>query len=765
MRRPNSIAILTFALSAAACAQTKTDKMTQELLNRLDSEEKVHLVLGTGMEGFSGETAVIGSTKSIVPGAAGTSYPLDEKGIPPIVLADGPLGLRIDPRREGTPKTFYCTAFPSGTLLASTWDREMGEMVGEAMGKEAFDYGIDVMLCPAMNIHRHPLNGRNFEYYSEDPLLSGKMGAAFVGALQKEGVGASVKHFAANNQETNRTSNNVIVSERALREIYLKGFEIAVKEGKPWCMMSSYNKINGQYTSQNRELLTTLLRDEWGFDGVVMTDWFGGDDPVAQIHAGNDMIQPGAEGQFETLMRSLGDGKLDEKDLDLSAGRIIDLIRKTPTWNKVARSGNPDLGRAADVARRSAVEGMILLKNEGSTLPIDDKGSKVALFGITSYDLLAGGTGSSDVVSPYKVSLFDGLNECGYASDPSLSEFYLKYLEEGYEDIARRKAQADILTAYLMPGRPEEAPLSDMEIETASSENDLAIMTLGRQSGEFRDRPSSDFCLSTDERDLLEKICRHFHEKGKKVVVILNICGVMETASWKDLPDAILLCWMPGQEGGRALADILSGTSSPCGKLPVTFPLSLEDVSSSENFPIDQSAEISVTEKRQDQGVANIDFTKYDEGIYIGYRWFDKNHLEVSYPFGFGLSYTTFNYLSPSVKKTGDKITVEVDVVNTGNAPGREIVQLYSSSPAGELDFPQKELRGFVKTATLCPGERERVRIDLSLRDLASFDEKGHCWVICPGKHRLLLGSSSRDIRESLSLDLPPYREKVMASF
>ena len=288
----------------------------EEVLAKLSLEDKAHFVIGVGMAGFSGDDAVIGATKNLVPGAAGTTYPLDSLGIPSIVLADGPAGLRIDATREGDSATYYCTHFPIGTLLASTWNTQLVEEVGQAIGEEVKEYGADVLLAPAINIMRNPLCGRNFEYYSEDPVVAGKTAAAYIAGVQKNDVGTSIKHFAANNQETNRMNTDAHISQRALREIYLKGFEIAIKESKPWTVMTSYNYINGVYTSESKDLVQTILRDEWGYEGTVMTDWFGGKDGAKQMWAGNDMLQPGKKEQFDSIVAGVKSGKLAEADLD-----------------------------------------------------------------------------------------------------------------------------------------------------------------------------------------------------------------------------------------------------------------------------------------------------------------------------------------------------------------------------------------------------------------------------------------------------------------
>ena len=314
MKKSVFLVLATVALVASCTsadkATTKNTINQEEVMAKMALEDKAHFVIGTGMQGFSGDEAVIGATKNLVPGAAGTTYPLDSLGIPAIVLADGPAGLRIDPTREGDSATYYCTHFPIGTLLASTWNTQLVEEVGIAMGQEVKEYGVDVLLAPALNIMRNPLCGRNFEYYSEDPLVAGKTAAAYITGIQKNDVGTSIKHYAANNQETNRMGNDAHISQRALREIYLKGFEIAIKESKPWTVMTSYNFINGVYTSESKELVETILRDEWGYEGTVMTDWFSGKDGAKQMWAGNDMLQPGKKAQFDSIVAGVKSGKL-----------------------------------------------------------------------------------------------------------------------------------------------------------------------------------------------------------------------------------------------------------------------------------------------------------------------------------------------------------------------------------------------------------------------------------------------------------------------
>ena len=754
------------AMSAAAvlsCAPKGDPQLGKDSLDKVVAamtlEEKAHLVIGTGMAGSSGEAPVVGETRNLVPGAAGTTYPIPRLGIPAIVLADGPAGLRINPLREGDANTYYCTHFPIGTLLASTWNTELVEQVGQAIGNEVLEYGTDVLLAPALNIHRNPLCGRNFEYYSEDPVVSGKTAAAYVRGVQSNGVGTSIKHYALNNQETNRMKNDVRVSPRAVREIYLKGFEIAVKESQPWTVMSSYNFVNGVYTSESKDLQTTMLRDEWGFKGMVMTDWFGGADAAAQMWAGNDMLQPGRPGQFEDIVEGVRSGRLSEADLDRNVRRVLELIVKSPRFKGYEFSNKPDLKAHAAVTRQSAVEGMVLLENNG-VLPLASEISRVALFGTTSYDFIAGGTGSGNVNRAYTVSLLEGLRKAGYAIDAELEKTYTKYIKEETE---RLNPKSDDPMAMFMPKiRAGEFVPSARLLDKMVRANDVAIITLGRNSGEFFDRKVADFTLTEQESGMIEAVCAAFHKAGKKVVVILNVGGVIETASWKNLPDAVLLAWQAGQEGGNSVADVLKGVANPSGKLTMTFPVRYEDHASSRNFPIDMAFGMFGKDKDAEPQ-RNVDYTEYEEGIYVGYRWFDKQGLEVSYPFGYGLSYTRFEWSEASVKSSRGETAVSVKVTNTGKIPGKDVVELYVAAPQGELDKPVKELKAYAKTRELQPGESQLVTLKVKNSELASYDESASAWVTDAGHYDFMLGSSSRDIRATLCAEIRGGSEKTNA--
>ncbi len=728
------------------------EQRVADLLSQMTPDEKIRMLRGAGMKTvFS-----LDASNEVVKGAAGTISAIPRLGIPTIFLSDGPAGLRINPTRKHTDKTYYCTAFPIGTLLASTWDVDLVENVGEAMGNEVLEYGVDVILGPGVNIQRNPLNGRNFEYYSEDPVVTGFIGAAMVDGIQSNGVGTSVKHFVANSQETNRNNNNVIISQRALHEIYLKGFEIIVKKSQPWTIMSSYNKVNGTYTSESRYLLTDVLRDDWGFQGVVMTDWFGGKNPPAQIHAGNDLLEPGTKIQYRALKKAEKEGDLSQQDIDTSVKRILKLILNSKKMALSRFSDNPDLKAHARVTRQSAAEGMILLKNNG-VLPFTNV-NNIALFGDFSYDLIAGGTGSGDVNEAYVVSPAEGLANAGYTINEEVKKAFNAFKQAHEKEF--KKPSGTLMAMLKAYNPPEMVPDKEQLVQFAGT-SDIAVVTIGRNSGEGRDRvEKNDFRLSADEVEMIKNVCKVYHSAGKKVVVVLNIGGVIETESWKDLPDAILLAWQGGEEGGNSVADILSGKVDPCGKLPMTFPVALADNASSANFPMGgQSMSINSflfgkKEKPEDKQVKNIDYTRYEEGIYVGYRYFDTKNIDVSYPFGFGMSYTSFAYEDMNVKVTDDTINISVKVKNTGDVAGKEIVEIYVSKPDSKIDRPVHELKTFAKTPLMSSGETAELKMNIPVRDLSYWNESTSGWTLEPGTYLIKAAASSRDPKLSKEISL-----------
>ena len=756
--------------SLAVAAQPKLNKDNiDEVLKAMTLEEKATLLVGTGWGSMVG--GLTGSDEVLVSGAAGTTRAIPRLGIPQTVLSDGPAGLRINPTRPGTDKTFYCTGFPVGTSLASTWNTPLVEQLTTAMGEEVKEYGADVLLAPGMNLHRNPLCGRNFEYFSEDPLLTGKMAAAYTRGIQSNGVGVSVKHFAGNSQETNRMANDARVNPRALRELYLKGFEIAVRESDPWTIMSSYNKINGPYTQENRELLYTILREEWGFKGIVMTDWTGPRKTVRQISAINDLLEPGMDQFIGEIVEGVQNGTLKIEDVDMCVRNMLTYIVKTPRFQGYKYSDNPDLEGHAKLVRKAAAEGLVLLENNG-VLPL--KGvHKVALFGVGSYDFIAGGTGSGNVNKKYVRNVAEGLRVNGFEVNTELENWYNQYIAFKKTELRNNTAASAVALG--------EPVISEMEvsrgfIDRMAPQSDIAILTISRNAGEGGDRRAEDgdWTLTGAERKLLQDLCDAFHYAGKPVVVVLNIGGVIETASWKNLPDAMLLAWTPGQEGGYTVADVLCGASYPSGKLPMTFPVAYFDIPSSYNFPFNFVGDGSLNpfgaaDDEEDDATnelmalfgmgkvkqPNVDFTEYKEGIWVGYRYFNTVGKNVSYPFGYGLGYTTFDYSKPVVKVAKDgTVTASVTVTNTGAAVGKEAVQLYVTAPDGGLVKPVFELRSFAKTRELKPGESQTLTMTVDPYTLASFNEETSAWETAAGAYTAHFGASAADIRAAAPFKL-----------
>jgi beta-glucosidase len=711
--------------------QLGKDKI-EDVIAAMTLEEKVYLLMGLGDESIKNPDSKVPGV--ILDGEAARTWDIPRLGITPAVLTDGPAGLRINAHPKDLKTTRYCTAFPTATALSSTWNTDLIKNVGKAMGNEVLEYGSDVLLAPAINIHRNPLCGRNFEYYSEDPLVAGKMAAAMVNGIQSNNVGTSLKHFAANNIETNRGTINAIISQRALREIYLRGFEIVIKEAQPWTVMSSYNRINGFYTSQNYDLLTTILRDEWKFKGTVMSDWGGGNDAIAQMNAGNDLLMPGCY-QRQELLSAVKNKLIDEKTLDRNLTRILTFILKTPHFREYAFTEKPDLTSHAQVSRIAANEGMILLKNNKNTLPLN-KIKRIALFGKTSYRYIAGGTGSGEVNYQYATTINESIKRNGFKVDNKLENIYSQFID------SIKKSSDNSNDKFIVDFHPE-LPLSKTLINEQVKNNDIAIITIGRNAGEGSDRKVSDFYLSNIEKQLIQNVSEAFHAANKKVVVLLNIGGVIATSDWRDYPDAVLLTWQTGQEGANALVDILKGKVNPSGKLPMSFPMVYNDVPSAKTFPGEPA----------DNPVNAV----YKEGIYVGYRYYDTFKIPTAYEFGYGLSYTQFKYsdIQLSSKEFQNEMTVKLTVKNTGKVAGKETVELYLHAPNVEIDKPVQELKGFAKTALLKPGESQQITFTLDARSLASFWTNISSWVAEKGAYEVRIGASSSDIRLTSGFTLP----------
>lgn len=747
-------------MTAQVAPKLRADNI-DEVLKAMTLEEKARILVGGSYDFFEGG-ATVGGSSATVPGAAGSTAEIKRLGIPATVLTDGPAGVRIFPTRQNDTRTYYATAFPIGTSLASTWNTELVEEIGKAIGNETKEYKCDVILGPGMNLHRNPLCGRNFEYYSEDPLLTGKIAAAYVRGVQSEGAGTSVKHFAVNSQETERMSVDERVSQRALREIYLRGFEIVVRESSPWTVMASYNKVNGTLTQESRDLLTDILRTDWGYKGMVMTDWIGKRNTAAQVHAGNDVMEPGQPQQVQEILDKVKSGELDIKDVDINVRRILEYVVKTPTFNKYPATDAPDLKAHAVITRRAANEGMVLLENKNATLPLSSDVKTIALFGVNSYEFLSGGVGSGCVHPPYVVDMVEGLNNAGIKTADKLTEVYKKYI-----DYAQLKFEMDrhpakwFAAPHMGQQKYDEIDISSYAFSKGYADADAAIITIGRQAGEGIDRDiATEFNLTEQEHQLINRVSEYFHSKNKPVVVVINSGSVIETASWKQNVDAILVAWQPGMEGGNSVADILTGKTSPSGKLTMTWPNNATDHPSTANFPTGMDL-YTYHSSRGSDGVSGYEYTNHEEDIYVGYRYFDSFNREVSYPFGYGLSFTTFEYSKPKVTRKGETIEVSVTVKNSGKVAGKEVVQVYAVAPEGKLEKPSKELKAFGKTRELNPGESQTLTMTMQRRELASFDEDESAWVVDAGNYDFLIAASSADIRHRVGLRIDGMTEKT----
>ncbi|MCC9204850.1 glycoside hydrolase family 3 C-terminal domain-containing protein [Arthrobacter sp. zg-Y769] len=627
-------------------------------------------------------------------------------GLRSLVLSDGPHGIRR-PRSDSEPgidDALPATCFPAECLTACSWDPELLARLGTATAKEAAAAHVDVVLGPGLNIKRTPLCGRNFEYFSEDPLLAGALGAAWTRALQSEGVAACPKHFAANNQEADRMRIDAVVDERTLHEIYLKAFETVVRTAHPWTLMAAYNKVNGIHAAENAELLDTVLRSEWGFDGLVMSDWGAVTDRAAALDAGLDLEMPASGGLGPgELQAGLAAGTVNRDMVDTSVARLLQLADRTAS----PAGGAVDPVEHHQLAREAAAASMVLLKNEGSILPLSPE-LRLAVVGELARTPRYQGAGSSRV-TPTRVSV-------------------------PLEVLAERTAAASFAAGYRLDGTPDPALVA--EAETVAAAADAVLFFLGlppdRESEGF-DRP--DLHLPENQLDLLRAVTA----ANPWTVVVLFNGGAVETG-WAGQVPAVLEAWLPGQASGEALADVLLGEVNPSGKLAETFPRRIEDTPAFGNYP----------------GEAGT--VRYGEGVLVGYRWYDARDIEPAFAFGHGLSYTTFGFsglaLGLAETETGPALTVEATLTNSGTRAGAEVLQVYSGAPDGPAVRPPRELRAFRKVF-LEPGASAAVALTVPLPALARFDPASHRWITDAGTYRIDVGSSSRDIRLSGTIELP----------
>ena len=647
---------------------------TELLLKKLTLEEKCALL--SGAETFK-------------------TRGMPEHGIPQIWLSDGPHGLRKQAGESdhlGLNPSVPATCFPTASAVANSWDAALGEEIGAALGEEAAAQEVSVVLGPGLNMKRNPLCGRSFEYFSEDPYLAGKLAAGYIRGIQSKGVAACPKHFAVNSQETRRMASDSIVDERTLREIYLTGFEIAVKEGRPRSIMSSYNLVNGTYANENKHLLMEILRGEWGFDGAVITDWGGSNDHALGVKNGSTLEMPAPGGDsVRELLAAVESGKISESDIDARLSELLPLVFDT----KAALDAAPrefDAAAHHALARRAAAESLVLLKNEDSLLPLA-AGSKVAVIGDFAKNPRYQGAGSSMVNSTQVDVLLDKLID----SELNVIGYQQGFDRHGKPDAALQKSACELAT-----------------------QADTVILCMGLDEiAESEGLDRSNLRLAQNQVDLLQAVAA----VNQKIVVVLYSGSVVETP-WLDNCQALLYAALGGQAGAGAVADALTGKVNPCGKLAETWPLTYADVPSAADF---------ATRRKT---------VEYREGLYIGYRYFATAEKAVRFPFGYGMSYTTFAYSDMAADEQGVSLTV----TNTGSVAGTEIVQLYVAKKNSELFRPAKELKGFARV-TLAPGEKQRITITLDDKAFRFWNVQSNCWEIEGGEYELLVGASVEDIR------------------
>lgn len=638
-----------------------------------------------------------------------TTEAIERAGVPSVMVTDGPYGLRKQAGASdnlGLSESVPATCFPPAVALGSSLDPELAEQVGVALGEECRAEDVAVLLGPAINIKRSPLCGRNFEYYSEDPLVSGELGSAFVRGVQSQGVGTSLKHFAANNQEQDRMRISSEVDARTLREIYLRGFERVVRESQPWTVMCSYNKINGVYASEDPWLLTTVLRDEWGFEGLVVSDWGAVNDRVVGLPAGLDLEMPSSGGRTDAqLVAAVKDGSLDESFLDIAAQRVLDLVDRAQLRPALAEPWSVDAHHA--LAREVARRCLVLLKNEGGLLPLQPS-TRVAVIGEFARTPRFQGGGSSHI-NPTRVdSALDAIREL---ADDGRVSFAPGFTLDGSGD-------SEALTA---------------EAVAAASTAEVAVVFLGLpdfEESEGYDRTHIN--LPAAQLELLKAVVA---ANPNTAVVLSN--GAVVALPFRDSVPAILEGWLLGQAGGGATADVLYGVANPSGRLTETIPLRLQDNPSYGNFP------------------GELGKVRYGEGGLVGYRWYDAKDIEVAFPFGHGLSYTTFEYADPTARILANgNLEVGVRVTNTGKVAGREIVQVYTGfAGSSVVERAPRELRKFV-SVLLDAGESRQVQVEIARNDLAYWDVRVDGWIVEGGTYRVEVGASSRDIRGSVEVSI-----------
>ncbi|MAJ80009.1 MAG: glycosyl hydrolase [Porticoccaceae bacterium] len=723
-------------------AKTSSDLMSydlKEILSNLSVQEKIELVTGVGYE-YSPK------------GMTGYTTSIERFGIPHMALLDGPQGIRIDWSKKDFNYSIRPTAFPTATVLASSWDENLVFKVGEGIGKEARHIYADIILGPGINLQRNPLGGRNFEYYSEDPILTGRIGSSMVQGIQSVGVGATLKHFVANNSETNRAALNIIVDEKTLRELYLRGFKIAVQDSQPRAVMTAYNLLNGVHTSQDSKLITQILKKEWGFDGIVMTDWKSGTDPAKQISAGVNLIMPGSSNDRASIKKSLQSGKLRMEQLDRSVKEVLRAaLNPLPTLSSYKLSNKENLLKNnRSLARVAAANGMVLLRNKGKKLPLKGNISEIAFFGNGSYHSLISGLGSGRVCSTYRVNIIEGASNFSYGQSKLLEEIMRNYLPK-----SNPHSVCDYGGGFGQdPELIDERNFSEKEIGLIERQSDAAIITLRRLPGEGKDLSEEDhFEVSQTERSLVRSVSEIYRNKKKPVIVILNVPAPIETESWADFVDAILVSWLGGQEMGNAVFDILTGKQNPSGHLTASWPKKYSELQSAHGFPG------IVTSEKLIPIFAGGDMAKptkieYLEQDAVGYRDILQSQKSVAYPFGFGLHYTEFELSNMNVKQRPHNVEVSMTITNTGEVSGADVIQVYSVN-SDKDDVKYRELKGFRKTDILSPKQSADVTVTIPYRELEIFDNDNGCgWMLEQGSYQFFAAHSSQHIMSSQIIEL-----------
>ena len=743
-RSPSYLSLAAALLLAAACRTVPAEKpfdgpaylnpnapleeRVEDALARMTMEEKVALTHAQSKFSSAG---------------------VPRLGIPELWHTDGPHGIRPEVLWDEWDQAGWtndsCTAFPALVNLAATWDRELARLYGKSIGEEARYREKDILLGPGVNMGRTPLNGRTFEYMGEDPYLAAQLVVPYVQGVQAEGVAACVKHFAVNNQETQRTATNSIVDDRTLYEIYLPAFEAAVKEGGAWAIMGSYNLWNGQFNCHNKRLLVDILKGEWGFDGVVISDWGGCRDDDEAVHNGLDIemgtwtngLRGAASDSYQNyhlarpFLERLRDGRATEEELNDKARRVLRTIFRT-SMSPEQHFGSFTSPEHFAAARKIAAEGIVLLKNDG-ILPLRPaEGAKILVVGENAYKMMVVGGGSSNLKTKYEVIPLDALHEAfdgiaevkwerGYVGDTTTD--YNKVVTG--QDLSEKRSASRLLADAVAAAREAEYVLFIGGLNKSAN-----------QDNEGTDR--KDIVLPYGQDKLIEALA----EVSENLIVVI-ISGSPVAMPWADHADAIIQAWYGGSESGHALVDVLTGAVNPSGKLPFTMPLALADgpLKTERQYP-------GIKEEGKEWWQEY-----YDEGVFIGYRWYDTQKLAVQYPFGHGLSYTTFDITNASVRKAGDGFEVTATLTNTGAVAGAEVVQLYVSDTEASVERPEKELKGFEKVY-LEPGKSATVRFPLDRRALSFFDAEAHDWKAEAGEFHALLGTSSRDIRADVSFNL-----------